>query len=378
MTDQNDACPVDRWTEALGWYSTLRSADEQQPTTAMVSAWQDWYADAQNRRTFDDVSRLLGESHLYDERPRRSKAELGQDRYDLSVPIADWLSGRAHPERIPRRSAASRWLWLSSGLAVAGILALLVSPRLQFRLSSYRTRALYLTGVGGQKEVYLPDGSRITLGGRTTLLVTLSARRRSVDLIKGQAWFRVAHDSHWPFVVSAGDGSIADIGTAFLVTRDSDRVVVTVTEGTVEVSTKASMRFSLDPRLFTRPAASSIRVGRGQQLIFGDNGALSGATPADTRAATDWADGRLTFQDQSLRYVIETIHRYSSQRIIVSPEVGRLRLSGVVFENDIQRWLRSLEVVLPVTEQAQGNSVRIQMRHPPRSSTRPNMEPAGR
>src|SRR6185312_11086218 len=99
-----------------------------------------------------------------------------------------------------------------------------------------RGSVVYQTKVGELRNVHLPDGSSIILGGQTELSVSFSAQRRSVGLLKGEAWFQVAHRSHWPFVVAAGDGTITDLGTAFLVQRDSDRVVVTVTQGTVEIT----------------------------------------------------------------------------------------------------------------------------------------------
>jgi transmembrane sensor len=225
--------------------------------------------------------------------------------------------------------------------------------------SSKTSPVVYQTDIGRLRDIRLSDGSKIILGGLTKISVEFSATQRSVSLVNGQAWFKVAHDQRRSFIVSAGDGTIADVGTAFLVTRDSDRVVVSVTEGTVEVST----RLSVSSRLQMRQTAP-IRVRQGEQLVFGDNGALSGAKRTDTHAAMAWTNEQLMFEDQPLRYVIETVNRYSARRILVSPAAGQLRLSGIVFENDIQEWLQTLQAILPVTVQEQGSSLRIQTRDP--------------
>ena len=356
MSDQEkEHRPVDRWAEALVWYGTMRAADERKLTSAVGRAWQDWYADAENRRVFDDVSRLMAARDLYSKRTRPGQAELEQDRYDLSVPIAEWLSTSPPPETRPRRApAASRW-WASGGLAAAAILLLIVLPPPWFRLSGHSAPAVYQTEVGGLKEAHLPDGSSITLGGRTKLIVALSAQQRSVNLIEGQAWFKVAHNSHWPFIVTAGDGTIKDVGTAFLVTRESDRVVVAVTEGTVEVSAQPRLiPRGPDQAPATRPVMTAIRMGRGEELAFGDNGKLSAIGRTDTGAATAWTHGRLTFDNQPLRYVIETIGRYSSRRIVVSSDAGALRFSGIVLDDEIEDWLQSLEAIFPVTIDERG------------------------
>jgi transmembrane sensor len=365
VSNQGKERNVDRWAEALAWYTTMRAADEKRLTAKVAGAWQDWYANAENRRAFDDVSRLLTERDFYKEWPRPSKAELEQDRYDTSVPIAEWLSTNPPHETGRRRPSAGKWWWPSAGLAIAATLVLVIlSPRWFSLTGAHPAPTVYQTGVGGLQEVHLADGSSITLGGQTKLLVAFSTQHRTVNLIQGQAWFKVLHDSHRPFIVVAGDGTIEDVGTAFLVTRESDRVIVTVTEGVVEVSARRPLSVSsiFSPVLTASPDLAPIRVSRGEELAFGDHGALGIIRPADAGAATAWTHGRLTFDDQPLRYVIETVDRYSSRRIVVSPEAGALRFSGIVFDNGIDDWLQSLKAIFPVTIEERGVVARIAMR----------------
>ncbi|MGH8200512.1 MAG: FecR family protein [Steroidobacteraceae bacterium] len=365
MSNQDKEGTAGRWAEALAWYTTMRAAEEKQLTSKVAGAWQDWYADPQNRRAFDDVSRLLAERDVYKERPRPSKAELEADLYDTSVPIAQWLNTHQTSKAREQRPGAGKWWWVSGGLAAAAVLALVVfSLRWFGSVGGHSAPIVYQTAVGGLKQVHLDDGSTITLGGQTKLLVAFSAQRRSVNLIQGQAWFKVAHDPSWPFIVAAGDGTIEDVGTAFLVTRESDRVVVTVTEGVVQISRRSSLSVprGRNPAPTARPDLAPIRVGRGEELAFGDSGALGVIKPADTGAATAWTHGRLTFDDQPLRYVIETVDRYSSRRIVVSPDAGALRFSGIVFDDEIDDWLESLKAIFPITIKEKGATVRIDMR----------------
>jgi ferric-dicitrate binding protein FerR (iron transport regulator) len=47
--------------------------------------------------------------------------------------------------------------------------------------------------------------------------------------------------------------------------------------------------------------------------------------------------------------VIADIGRYSSREIrIASPKVGELRVTGIVFQQNIDGWLASLEATFPV------------------------------
>lgn len=365
MTAERDATGRDRWAEALTWYLALRETDRTHLTLALRREWQVWSADVDNRRIFDDTRRLLADRGHYRERPRPGKAELEEDQYDLSMPIAEWRKAQSQSQRHrPRPSAGTRRWWLCGGVGVAAIAVLLVIwPLRSVSGGGGAGAAIYETNVGGIKDVQLRDGSSVILGGQTNLAVAFSARQRSVRLIAGEAWFKVAHNRNWPFVVAAGDGTITAVGTAFLITRQSDRVIVTVTDGTVEVSARPPVwpPLRLVQRFSMRSALLTVPVSRGEQLAFGDNGSLRPVRPADTRAATAWTHGRLTFDDQPLRYVVETINRYSSRHIIVDPSVGALRFSGIVVDNAIEDWLKSLEVIFPVTESERGGSVHIQL-----------------
>lgn len=361
----------DRWAEALTWHGALREAGTRDLAGALALAWRDWYADPTNQRIFDNVSRLLADRSRYGEPNRPGKRELEEDSYDLALPIAEWRRRQTRGQTRRRRLPTRGWWWLSGGLGAAALAGLLVlSPLSSGPKGSAAGAAIYQTDVGGIKDVHLRDGSSITLGGQTKLSVSFSTQQRSVRLIEGEAWFKVAHDPHWPFVVTAGDGTITAVGTAFLVTRESDRVVVTVTDGTVEVSARRPMwpPLQLVQRLTMKPVPVPISVSRGEELAFGDSGTLRRVKRADTRAATAWTHGRLTFDDQPLRYVVETINRYSSRRILVGPAAGALRFSGIVFDNGIQGWLQSLKLIFPVSVEDRGSSILIHLRTAPRAS----------
>lgn len=370
---RKDLVGIDRWSEALSWHDALREADEKELTNALGREWQGWYADGENRRVFDHVSRLLADRDLYRKRRRRSGGELEGDAYDPSVPITEWQTGRALQKTWRPHARREIWWRMSGGIAVTAIVVLVALSVLPFRVGSPFSHAVYQTEVGGIRDVHLTDGSAIILGGRTKLSVAFSGQRRFVNVIEGQAWFKVAHDPQWPFVVAAGDGTITDIGTAFLVTRDSDRVLVTVIEGEVEVSARQPVRPSvtLGRGIVLRPALAPIRVTRGQQITLSDAGALGSPKQTDTHTATAWTHGSLTFDNQPLRYVIETINRYSSRGIFASAPVGALRFSGIVYADDIGEWLQSLEVIFPITVDDRGASVRIRMRHPAAASKLP-------
>ena len=85
----------------------------------------------------------------------------------------------------------------------------------------------------------LSDGSVIALRERSglTLAAAFNRKERRMQL-KGEAFFKVAPDTSKPFIVEVRELEVTVVGTAFNVDNASDpsRIVVTVTEGKVLVS----------------------------------------------------------------------------------------------------------------------------------------------
>ena len=354
---------MQRWVEALTWHEMLAQATDAELTSSVVRDWQIWYADPENQRQFDDSARLAIDGCNCRQQALPSNAEITADKYDSALPIAVWREAAsstgtyghwlASEERKPR---------LARGLIVAAIAVAAVVFWRSWPWTDITHTAgsvALQTPIGRVKEVRLSDGSAVTLGGGTRLSVIFSTRVRSVQLLRGEAWFRVAHDRKWPFVVLAGDGAIRALGTAFLVTRDSDRVVVTVTEGTVAVTPSPLVKLSptFGRRVDLRRLSSSLRVTSGEEVSYRDNGTVASVTNADTRTATAWTHGRLIFNDEPLRYVIENVNRYFTRPISATPQAGRLRFSGVIFDDGIEDWLHALSGILPVELDERGDII---------------------
>jgi transmembrane sensor len=334
-----------RWVEALTWHETLTELDVSQLTSTVVREWERWYADPENRHVFE---------HL---------AQLESD-------------GRSHPQAHPcpgveghhGPSLAKRRPWLATAVAVAAVAAMAtLSSHLPWSSIGMRRGGglmAFQTGIGALKHADLPDGSRVTLGDSTELVVKFSAAARSVELLRGEAWFRVAHNPKWPFVVHTGDGAVRAVGTAFLVTRDSDRVVVRVTEGTVAVTTPsvANLSSPLSRGAASIPLPRPIRVTRGQQVSYLDTGTVAPVARTGSDAATAWMQGRLIFNDEPLDHVIEGVNQYSPLHISATRSAGKLRLSGVILNDDIEEWLDRLPAIIPVHVDKRGEVICIRLR----------------
>lgn len=372
MSDPTGVAGTKRWIEALSWHEKLTEAGAPPMTNALIRNWQAWYADPENQRLFDELSQIIDDTLPARTRQHWWKSEAADDDYDPTVPIAEWRSTKPQPVRGRHRRLAEKWwFWLAGGVAATAIGvvgAVLLFGQWRWFAPGYRGGGAitFQTNVGGLRDVHLGDGSEVILGGRTMLSANISDQARSVRLIRGEAWFRVARDETRPFVVQAGNGVVRALGTAFDIARQSDRVVVTVTEGTVAITARTALPRSAHLGRGSSPLpqlpGAAIRITRGEAASYGDNGALAPVERADTRAATAWTQGLLIFDDEPLRYVIDSVDRYSSYHIAATPDAGSLRFSGVVFSSEIEDWLRGLPQIFPVNITRHDAAICVQMR----------------
>lgn len=209
--------------------------------------------------------------------------------------------------------------------AVAGVLAwpdvqvMMVAP---LRLE---------TAPGQQREIALADGTRVTLDGATTLEVRLGDHRRQVRMTRGEAFFDVAHDASRPFTVSAPEGSVRVLGTAFDLERGRDRLELAVYRGKVRLA----------PRGLGSPVAD-LTIG---QRATARGGALSSVRTFDP-TTEDWRTGWLETSGLSLDRLIERLNRGSPRRIvIVDPALGRQRVAGRFRLDEPETLVRNLALM---------------------------------
>jgi transmembrane sensor len=319
---------------AADWFVRLQSTEVSLEETL---AWQGWLHESPlHARAFARIEEISDLMRHVAAPAAASMRELARDRYDASVPIKNWKGART------RRS----WLTLGAAASIAAV-ALTVAF---FKTPAETTT--FATAIGENDNVTLSDGSIIALGGGTQIKVALSENLRAIELTRGEALFKVAKDAARPFKVRAGNATIIAVGTEFNVERNSDRAVVSVTEGRVEVKP--------DPGLLPvsllqgfKPKLRSVHVNAGQQTTAGSAGIEEPTKMEDL--ATGWQIGHLAFRLQPLRYVLEHVNRYAHKPIVLENEnMGSLVITGTVERENIGGWVKSLEHAfdLEATEEA--------------------------
>jgi len=370
MSNDKPRLPAEMLQQAAEWYWTIREADV---SDEVIVEWQTWLSVAPNhRRAFERIEATL---EVVDgvESPRwPTEEELVGDRYDGSEAVAEWRTGSLDSvsEAGASSRSESRWGARQRTWAIAATIAAVVvtGALLKFRSAEIPDAlpdyVLYQTEPAEHRDVMLPDGSSVALGGKSLISVAYRHDERIVVLRKGEAYFDVAKDPTRPFTVEAQGRDITAVGTAFNVSRQNARVIVTVAEGTVIVAPEAG-RSSGQAESFDNGehrSGESARLEAGHKLVYDDQVVMPISVTDPTDAAI-WRKGLLKFRGEQLRYVVEDVGRYVDYPIVIAnPTVGEMLFTGTVFQNSADSWVYGLEDAFPVavTQTTEGVSISMQ------------------
>jgi transmembrane sensor len=179
---------------------------------------------------------------------------------------------------------------------------------------------------GEARSERLADGSELWLAPATTLAVAFDGEQRHIDLTRGSARFKVAHERR-PFIVSAGGGSVIARGTLFEVSLATGRVTVRLFEGAVDVAMpRAASRMNQEPRrlkpggtvTYAAPTATTSRL----------------ETPAGIAGQTETLPvmGQVLqpreYQAVALADLVAEANRIAARPIRLDPALAQRRVSG--------------------------------------------------
>lgn len=230
------------------------------------------------------------------------------------------------PQPVPVMPMPPRRRRYWPGLAVAASLALIAV--LAIPPATQAWRADFYTGTGQTREVILADGSSVTLGPESELSVAAD-NPRHVTLLRGQAFFDVAHDPQRPFVATAGHLDVRVLGTAFEMELQGQRAQVSLARGQVLAENAEK--------------ALSERLAPGQTLrLDWPSGHIERTTLAPQQIGA-WRQGSLFVENQPVSAIVEQLQRYTPGWIVVAdPALKQRRLTGVFDLRDPDRAMLAL------------------------------------
>lgn len=210
----------------------------------------------------------------------------------------------------------------------------------------------------------LVDGSKIALKPGASIEVEIGPRFRRVHLIQGEALFSVVPDAARPFVVRSGGVEVRAVGTEFSVAQGADALTVLVTEGRIAVA-----RTESEPLPGGVPVAPPVFAGAGDRVMVSagsgarDPVAVTTMPPGEIAQALAWRGERVEFSDTPLPEAIRRINRGRAiQVVLASAELERRTITGVLWADDGDGFVRLLESGFNLTAEREGPVVRLRVR----------------
>ncbi|MNR77805.1 fec operon regulator FecR [compost metagenome] len=191
------------------------------------------------------------------------------------------------------------------------------------------------TATGEQRELTLPDGTRLTMNTATAIDIAFDDNTRRILLRSGEIMVNTAKDNATvarPFIVESKQGQMRALGTRFIVTQNHDSSRVAVTEGAIEVT----------PR---HQASGAFIVGAGEQASFNsETGVLQTIDPH----ADAWTTGVLYAEKMVLAEFVNEISRYRPGILRCDPAIAELQVSGAFQLRDTDAVIKALVASLPI------------------------------
>lgn len=191
---------------------------------------------------------------------------------------------------------------------------------------------VYRTSLGGHETVALADGSEIELNTDTVLSTRVTATSRKAILIRGEAYFRIRHDTKRPFVVTANGKTITDLGTVFTVRNEAGRVRVALFEGSARVDT----------------GGKPVILAPGDKLLAAaGRTVVSHEQPQTLAADLGWRRGIVIFKRTTLADVAAEFNRYNQTKLVIAdPQTAALTVGGTFPANNVELFGRIASQIL--------------------------------
>lgn len=204
------------------------------------------------------------------------------------------------------------------------------------------------TPYGGQYQVQLADGTRVTLNAGSSLRypVSFDDSTRTVYL-SGEAYFDVTSTGK-PFIVSSDQQNIRVLGTQFNVNAYEDEVHISTTlvEGSVQI-TSSNNQIVLVP-------GTQAQLDRTTELLQTES--------VNTMKYTSWMQGKLEFNNDTMEGVVKRLARWYNFNYEFQNEKAKdYHFSGSVDSNQpISSILQMLEASADLRFELDGETIVIQ------------------
>jgi transmembrane sensor len=176
----------------------------------------------------------------------------------------------------------------------------------------------------GIYHITLADGSKIWLNAATSIRypAAFTGKYRTVELLYGEAYYEVNHNSNMPFRVIVGSQITEDIGTSFNINayRDEPVIKTTLLEGSVRVAEGNTAEI-------LKPEQQS------QINVDGENRKIKVVNGADIDEIIAWKNGFFQFTNADLQTVMRQLARWYDMDVVYNGPISKSLFTGDIHRN---------------------------------------------
>ncbi|MCD8194447.1 MAG: FecR domain-containing protein [Tannerellaceae bacterium] len=211
----------------------------------------------------------------------------------------------AATHRVPRRFALPRYL-----LAAASVILILLLARIGYvHISDTGNWIVVNTEPGQQRELLLPDSSRLLLAGGSSVRYDkkkYGKERRDV-MMTGKVFYQVSRDESRPFSVQTVSTVVTVLGTGFQVDEVPGSVTVYVESGKVS---------------FAADESEAVVLTAGMQAVYEEAGEKIELLAGENTNILAWKTRQLRFDHTPLHEVVHDLEVYYQVHIINRSATG--------------------------------------------------------
>ncbi len=270
-------------------------------------------------------------------------------------------SGRSRMRVEPRQ-------WGSGSVGAAAVVAALIviggawwTTRRASRSADAQWKSF--SAVRGQRAVVqLADGTKIILAAESQMQVRQDENAQREVRLTGEAYFDITHKDARPFLVHTSQGTVTELGTAFVVRaypHDSATQVM-VTSGRVSLTPKERSETRAADAPNAEPSTAALVLNAGDVGRLRADGATTVAHGVDPQEYTSWLDGELRFVDTPLRTVADAVERWYDVKIAVAdPKYAAYPLNVTLRAGSVDDVMELISKSLGLGYEWRGNTVWI-------------------
>lgn len=207
---------------------------------------------------------------------------------------------------------------------------------------------------GGEYQMTLADGTKVWLNSDSEMKfpVQFKGNKREIFL-KGEAYFKVAHNKKKPFVARLAKGSIKVLGTEFNINAydDEEEMVTTLVNGSVQFSSSNNKHDKI--------------LKPNQQVVYNSIKNELSLKEVDTKPFTAWKDGKFYFKSMELEKIMRQLERWYNFNVFYNnEELKTYKFRGVILKDmTLNEALKIIEETTNIRFKLKGKTVTIFKRY---------------